>query len=125
MKRAHEALDMDFRYMFAVVHGTAAPVYKTLVCRDNDPFVFCTQACKGVDKNWSPVDPISDTWRADPGYCWKASPVRCCKHGWHCGAWTPTAIAAVQQYQDICPAAAKQGNWTDPNRSPESVPYEH
>jgi hypothetical protein len=99
-------------------------VYRDLVCRDNDPFVFCTQGCKGQDKNWTPIKPIAGSWRAERGYCPYPTTGKCC-FGYVCfRPWTQTAVAAVYQYMDICPAAEQEGDWTGSER-PESVPYDH
>ncbi|PPT75140.1 hypothetical protein [Xanthomonas arboricola] len=106
--------------------GEAAAQKKgvTLVCRSDDPFVFCTQGCKDEDKNWIPVDPISATWVAVPGYCLFPSPSPCCAGAVCLQAWTPTAITALAQYESICPEAKKQGKWTGQKR-PENVPFAH
>lgn len=101
----------------------AQSIYRKLVCRDNDPFVFCTQGCKGVDKNWAPLDPISGSTTPVLGYCVLPSPSVCCK-GPYCGAWTATAIEAYYQYKEICPKAMKQGKWNG-TKPPEAVPYVH
>ncbi|MCE4361550.1 hypothetical protein ABQZ69_12860 [Xanthomonas sp. WHRI 8391] len=102
----------------------AKGTYQPLVCRDNDPFVFCTQGCKDNDKNWLPIDPISGSWVAAPGYCLVPSLSPCCAGPVCLQAWTPTAIAALAQYQSICPDASKQGKWTGQKR-PENVPFNH
>jgi hypothetical protein len=99
-------------------------VYQQLVCRDNDPFVFCTQGCKGQDKNWVPDDPIAATWHSVDGYCpWPST--NCVIGPYRFGTdWTQTAVTAVFQYASICPAAKQQGDWKGSGR-PESTPYEH
>ncbi|MEJ1126650.1 hypothetical protein V9L20_03685 [Variovorax sp. CCNWLW225] len=99
-------------------------VYQQLVCRDNDPFVFCTQGCKDQDKNWTPLDPIAGSWNAVPGYCpWPST--YCVVGPLRFGSdWTQTAVTAVFQYMSICPAAHRQGQWKGSGR-PESTPYEH
>lgn len=99
-------------------------VYQQLACRDNDPFVFCTQGCKNQDKNWTPIDPISATWVAVPGYCPYPTTGACC-FGYVCfQSWTQTAVTALGQYMSICPAAKRQGDWKGSGR-PESTPYDH
>ncbi|PPU30525.1 hypothetical protein [Xanthomonas sp. CFBP 7912] len=117
--------------MFAVLLFSQAAsaagqsVYQELVCRSNDPFVFCTQGCKDEDKNWTPVDPISGTWVAVPGYCpWPTSTGPCCVGNVCFNVWTQTAVTAVGQYVSICPHAKKQGQWKGKQR-PEKVPFDH
>lgn len=100
-------------------------VYQQLPCRDNDPFVFCTQGCKGQDKNWTPLDPISATWLPVQGYCPWPSTSDCWVGPYYVGkAWTQTAFEAWGKYVSICPAAKQQGDWKGPGR-PESTPHEH
>ncbi|PKV11482.1 hypothetical protein CVO74_18190 [Xanthomonas prunicola] len=101
----------------------AQSVYEKLVCRDNDPFVFCTQGCKGADKNWIAIDPISGTTAPMLGYCVQPSLSVCCK-GPYCGPWTQTGIDAYYQYKRICPKAMKRGSWNG-KRPPENVPHDH
>ncbi|AAM38880.1 hypothetical protein GUF72_07820 [Xanthomonas citri pv. citri] len=117
--------------MFAVLLFTQAAsaagqsVYQELACRSNDPFVFCTQGCKDEDKNWTPIDPISGTWVAVPGYCpWPTSTGPCCVGNVCFNVWTQTAVTAVGQYMSICPQAKKQGQWKGKQR-PEKVPFDH
>ncbi|MGW8344868.1 hypothetical protein ACWGY7_13005 [Xanthomonas axonopodis pv. khayae] len=87
--------------------------------------VFCTQGCKDEDKNWTPIDPISGTWVAVPGYCpWPTSTGPCCVGNVCFNVWTQTAVTAVGQYMSICPQAKKQGQWKGKQR-PEKVPFDH
>ncbi|UYB52716.1 hypothetical protein OCJ37_01755 [Xanthomonas sp. AM6] len=104
----------------------AAGFYVPLACRDDDPFVFCTQGCKDQDKNWIPTDPVSGAWIAAPGYCPYPTTGTCC-FGYVCFLpWTQTAVTAVGQYMSVCPVARKEGNWKNTDgRRPESVPYDH
>ena len=99
-----------------------------LACRDNDPYVFCTQGCKDRDKNWIPLVPIAGTWISVPGYCpWPQSEGACCV-GQVCFAlWTRTAVEAVGQYMAICPRAHEQGDWESYNGqgAAEDEPYSH
>lgn len=101
--------------------ATAAPVYEELVCRDNDPFVFCTQGCKSPDHHWEPTDPISGAWVPVPPYC----PYPTTVSTKYCKGWSQKAFTAFFQYQSICRQAKKEGDWTDKGRRPESTPKEH
>jgi len=114
---------------FFGLHGTANAVgpYVKFECRDNDPFVFCTQGCKGSDKNWIPLSPSSGTWMAVPGYCPYPTTGACCI-GYVCFLpWTQTAVTAVGQYMAMCPiGGGKASDWKNTDgRRPESVPNDH
>lgn len=106
------------------ITAQAEGVYQHLVCRENDPFVFCTQGCKGKDKNWTPVDPIAGVWIAVPEYCPYPTTGPCCFGAYCLRSWTQTAVVAVAQYVAICPAAKQQGDWIGSER-PESTPFDH
>ncbi|WP_371184254.1 hypothetical protein [Xanthomonas sacchari] len=103
----------------------AQQVYEDLACRDNDPFVLCTQGCKGKDKNWIPTSPKAGMWVAAPGYCPYPNTGECC-YGYVCFmSWTQKAYDAVYQYMRICPiGGGKASDWTGRQR-PERVPYSH
>jgi len=103
----------------------AQQVYEDLACRDNDPFVLCTQGCKGKDKNWIPTNPKTGVWLAAPGYCPYPNTGECC-YGYVCFmSWTQNAYDAVYQYMRICPVGGgKASDWTGRQR-PERVPYSH
>lgn len=108
------------------------PIYQRLACRDDDPFVFCTQGCKGKDKNWIPMSPESGTWMPAPvpgtyGYCPIATTATCPANVYPYVIflpWTQTGVEAVYQYMAICPRAHDTGPWEGPGR-PESTPYDH
>ncbi|WP_082143478.1 hypothetical protein [Xanthomonas sp. NCPPB 1128] len=104
----------------------AQQVYEDLACRDNDPFVLCTQGCKGRDKNWTPVTPQAGVWIAVPGYCpWPTSTGPCCVGNVCFKPWTQKAVDAVYQYMYICPiGGGKARDWTGRQR-PEKVPKDH
>ena len=96
-----------------------------LACRDDDPFVLCTQGCRNRDYNWRPVAPVAGTWIAVPGYCpWPQSQGACCVGNACFRLWTDTAVRAVAQYMAICPRAHQQGRWLGPGR-PDKTPHDH
>jgi hypothetical protein len=99
--------------------------HTVFACRDDDPFVVCTQGCKGKDYNWTPLSPTSGTWIAVAGYCpWPQSKGACCVGNVCFQLWTNTAVRAVAQYMAVCPRAHEEGNWEGSGR-PESTPYDH
>lgn len=123
MKRWLWIVALAMGVQFAAYADT--PIYVKLECRDDDPFVFCTQGCKGNDKNWTPLSPIAGTWMAVPGYCpWPQSQGACCIGNVCFTLWTQTAVKAVGQYMAICPKAHEEGRWEGQGR-PESTPYDH
>ncbi len=100
--------------------ATASTPHVQLVCRMDDPFLFCSKGCDIPDYNWKPVDPISGSWEPVSPYCPYPTPVTTN----HCVGWTPTAIAALAQYVSICPGALKEGQWKGA-KPPELVPFKH
>ncbi|MFA0924343.1 hypothetical protein [Xanthomonas fragariae] len=100
--------------------ATASTPHTTLVCRMDDPFLFCSKGCDSSDYNWKPVDPISGTWEAVSPYCPFPTPTSTN----YCVGWTMKAITALSQYETICPGAVKEGKWEGP-RQPELVPFKH
>ncbi|MGH8028135.1 MAG: hypothetical protein ACREO0_15565 [Pseudoxanthomonas sp.] len=122
MKRGIWILAIMLGVQFAAYADT--PIYQKLECRDDDPFVFCTQGCKNQDKNWTPISPISGTWIAVTGYCPYPTTGACCIGNVCFQPWTQTAVKAVYQYMAICPKAHEQGQWEGQGR-PESTPYDH
>ncbi|QNH19478.1 hypothetical protein HEP73_00368 [Xanthomonas sp. GW] len=106
--------------------ANAVPVYEDLSCRKNDPFVFCTQGCKGKDKNWIPVTPSAGLWVAAPTYCpWPTTTGPCCVGNVCFRTWTQTAVDAVGEYMRICPdGGGKASDWKGRQR-PEKVPEDH
>ncbi|KTF40879.1 hypothetical protein OZ12_04525 [Xanthomonas translucens pv. translucens] len=105
--------------------ANAAPIYERLACRDDDPFVFCTQGCKSPDKNWIPTSPSTGMWMATPGYCLYPTTGPCCVGTYCLMSWTQTAVNAVYQYERICPVGGgKASDWKGRQR-PENVPKDH
>jgi len=106
--------------------ANAVPVYEELSCRDDDPFVFCTQGCKGRDKNWIPVTPRAGVWVAALGYCpWPTTTGPCCVGNVCFRTWTQKAVDAVGEYMRICPiGGGKASDWKGRQR-PEKVPKDH
>lgn len=106
-------------------------MYMPLVCRDDDPFVFCDQGCKNnnggnQDYAWAPVSPPVAAWRPRVEEWWCPAPLTgsCC-FGWVCfRPWSQTALTAWGQYLIVCPAAHETGDWEGSGR-PESSPYDH
>ena len=99
--------------------------YTRLACRDNDPFVLCTQGCKNQHYNWKPLAPELGTWIAVRGYCpWPQSKGTCCVGNVCFRLWTDTAVQAVGQYMAICPRAHEEGRWEGQGR-PERTPHDH
>ncbi|UXA71248.1 hypothetical protein M0D46_09800 [Xanthomonas prunicola] len=100
--------------------ASASTPHQKLVCRMDDPFLFCTKGCDTPDYNWKPLDPISGTWTPVAPYCPFPTPTSTN----YCEGWTMTAITALEQYQSICPGALKQGQWKG-TKQPEMVPFKH
>lgn len=104
--------------------------YARLVCRDDDPFVFCTQGCKGQDYNWKPVgDPTKGGWQPVNGYCPIPVIALNCQVGpYRLGRdWTQTAYVAWFQYMEVCKWPHEEGKWEarDGQGNPEDEPYSH
>ncbi|WIH05304.1 hypothetical protein [Xanthomonas graminis] len=100
--------------------ATASTPHVQLVCRDDDPFLFCTKGCLPPDYAWKPLNPIQGTWLPiSPPYCTGPYVVSN-----YCIPWTQKAIQALAQYESICPGAFKQGKWTG-TKPPELVPEPH
>ncbi|WDS34652.1 hypothetical protein [Pseudoxanthomonas sp.] len=99
-------------------------ISETLVCRDNDPFVLCTQGCKDDDYNWKPKNSMQGTYTPVMPYCPWPSTGECCI-GYVCfEPWTQTAFTAYFQYARICRKAHKEGKWVGEGK-PEETPYDH
>lgn len=103
------------------------------ICRDRDPFVYCTQGCKET-KAWKPASPYASVaYRPQLGYC----PVPVVQTGSCPFDVKPYLIFlgwGQQDYDDymqhrvvICPRAHTAGDWEryDGQGEPEDEPYSH
>lgn len=103
--------------LFAVVLAgqASAQMYERINYRDDDPFVFCTQGLKRVDKCWVPIPPYTGQYVLT-GICRPPN-----KYGRN---WDKDDTQSLQEYVRICPHAETSGGWDGPGR-PESTPTEH
>ncbi|MDQ0010321.1 hypothetical protein J2T07_002511 [Luteibacter jiangsuensis] len=76
--------------------------YEFIRYRDNDPFLFCTEGLKGLDKCWFPLDPGSGTYMYT-GVCDEPNPDG--------RSWTFEDRDSLSQYQRVCPKAMQAGSW--------------
>lgn len=116
-----------------VVAYAANDMYMQLVCRSNDPYVFCTQGCKEPDRAWVPVNHAIGLWRAriEENYCPYPSVSPCYIYPtWYRG-WGQTAVTALGQYLAVCTDTVHHGgrksDWVprDGQGEPEDEPFSH
>lgn len=104
------------------VASTAQAQGVTLVCRMNDPFLFCSDGCASPDHHWAPIDPIRGTWRPVPPYC----PYPTTVSTKYCKGWSQKAFTAYFQYQSVCRQAKQTGTWTgESGQSADMAPFKH
>lgn len=102
-----------------------------LECRDDDPYVFCTQGCKGQHKNWVPTNPGTTAWMAVGNYCPWPSTGPCCIGNYCWTPWTQTAFTEWIKFMNICGVDRHHGgnasDWVPENGqgNPEDEPVSH
>ncbi|PPU01728.1 hypothetical protein [Xanthomonas arboricola] len=100
--------------------ATAQTKGVTLVCRMNDPFLFCSDGCADPDHHWAPLDPIQATIEPVAPYC----PFPTTADTNYCKGWSQRAFTAYFQYVSVCPKANKTGEWTG-KKPADMVPFKH
>lgn len=89
--------------------------YEQIQYRDNDPFVFCTQGQKNMDKCWIPLPPYTGNYMMMP---------HCNPPNQYGKSWTNDDWASLYQYLRVCPQAMESGAWEGQGR-PEQTPNNH
>jgi len=90
--------------------------YKQIHYRDNDPFLFCTKGMKIWDPCWIPIPPYTGQWMYT-GICRPPN-----KYG---RSWTQDDRQALDELEEICPAAQQSGGWDGRGGRSDKTPYSH
>ncbi len=105
-----------------------------LVCRKDDPFVFCTQGCSKQYDNvyaWELKNGRTKKINVEQDYCPWPTPVDFTSGNYYCRGWGMTGFTAWFQYDRVCPDrhhhGGKASDWVRENGqgNPEDEPFSH